>query len=620
MPAYTYPIALALISLLVLVMERVAPYRKDQKPLRSALGWDLVSLIVNGHFLGVIFHGVATHWLLPPFDGWLESAGLTDVVYRNAAATWPLWLQIPVALVAIDFVQWCVHNLLHRVPWLWETHKAHHSVEDGEMDWIVSFRFQWTEVVVYRAVLYLPLAWFGFSAEAVMFHAIFGTLIGHLNHANLGFTYGPLRYLFNSPRMHIWHHDYAGTRTTTKNFGIIFSTWDWIFGTAYLPEEAPAKLGFPGVETFPKNPFAAAAWPLTQLVPAPTRTVLGTALGAALLAGGWALHDPPGDAAESTPMLGETQASSQPDASQTEGPLDPYAGSAERAEAALAQFGDDARAEGFAQPERMVSVPELAAALGAPSLVLLDVRPADRFEAGHIPSARQLDRSDYSRTQPYAGLSRPPSELEAMLRARGVDADSTVVVYTDGGPEGYRLWWTLVRSCGYDVRMLDGGLQQWRARGHGVAEGTGQAAAAGDVQLTAATPPPRALWAEVEPFLRETDAVLVDTREADEFSGERVRSAAARGGHIPGARHLPWWRVVRDPETDHRLAPPDTLRATLAEVDIGPDDAVVTYCQSGTRSAGVYFALLQLGASPDRVLNYDGSWAEYSHLDLPAEP
>ena len=257
---YLYPIGLALISLLVLVFERLWPCRPEQRLLRPHLGSDALHLIFNGHYLGVILHALAVSYVLPPFDAWLTELGIHPYVYRAAAAQWPLWMQIPVALLAIDFIQYLVHRTLHRVPLLWSFHKTHHSVPDGEMDWIVSFRFQWTEVVVYKAVQYLPLAFLGFSTEAVMTHALFGTLIGHLNHANLSWDYGPLRYLLNNPRMHLHHHDRERDATSTVNFGIIFSCWDYLLGTADVPEHPPSRIGFEGDETFPRNFFAQETW------------------------------------------------------------------------------------------------------------------------------------------------------------------------------------------------------------------------------------------------------------------------------------------------------------------------------------------------------------------------
>jgi sterol desaturase/sphingolipid hydroxylase (fatty acid hydroxylase superfamily) len=76
-------------------------------------------------------------------------------------------------------------------------------------------------------------------------------MIGHLNHANLKISWGPLRYLLNSPRMHIWHHDKHPDRTAGVNFAVVFSLWDWIARTAYMPRHSPDALGFEGDQRFP---------------------------------------------------------------------------------------------------------------------------------------------------------------------------------------------------------------------------------------------------------------------------------------------------------------------------------------------------------------------------------
>jgi sterol desaturase/sphingolipid hydroxylase (fatty acid hydroxylase superfamily) len=266
MHPYTYVIALVVISVFVATLERVFPWRKKQRALRPYLWSDMLHLVFNGHLLGVIVYGLSTRYVLPTVDTWLAGSGAGEWVYRDAAADWPVWVQIVVALLAVDLLQWCVHWLLHRVPALWELHKCHHSVVDGEMDWVVAFRFQWTEVVVYKTLLYLPLAWFGFGEAAIMTHAIFGTLIGHLNHANLNLSWGPLRYVLNSPRMHIWHHDRAAGAGSTVNFGIIFSMWDWLFRTAKMPDQPPEHIGFDGDSEHPHTFFEAEVWPLQRLL------------------------------------------------------------------------------------------------------------------------------------------------------------------------------------------------------------------------------------------------------------------------------------------------------------------------------------------------------------------
>jgi len=607
-----YPIALALISLLTVGLEAAFKWRKGQRQLRGWLWSDLLHLVFNGHFLGVIIYGIATHRILPHVDHLLAREGWTDALYRNAAADWPTWVQIVVALFVIDFLQWCVHNLLHRVPLFWEFHKTHHSVVDGEMDWIVAFRFQWTEVVVYRTALFVPLAWFGFGLEAIMFHAIFGTLIGHLNHANLQWDYGPLRYLLNSPKMHIWHHDYEGDSRTTVNFGIIFSLWDWIFGTAKMPGASPARIGFPGVERFPRDFFRQMAWPLGQWLPEgrASRVVAGMA-GVLVIGSGYALARPPPPA---TPMLGERASSSRPSAGAR---FFDYPSSVEEADRRLAAFGTEARKRGHARPDLMVSAHELAGALGSGTLAIIDVRPRFRFEEGHIPSAQSMERSDYSLSEPVPGVSKPAPGLQALLRERGVDERDVVVLYGDGGPEPYRLWWTLRTVGELEVRILDGGLAEWMAAGHGIAEGAPQDVEPGDITLPEAKDP--ILWSTVAARLEEApETVVVDTRSAEEFIGAKHHRKAARAGRIPGARHLDWWRVWRDGLTDQRLRSPQQIRALAASVGVMVDEPVVTMCQSGTRSSVLFFALLQAGFEDEALMNYDGSWAEYSRLsELP---
>jgi sterol desaturase/sphingolipid hydroxylase (fatty acid hydroxylase superfamily) len=260
MPAWSYPAALAVISAVVAGLEALFPWRA-QKRLRPNLASDVVYLVFNGHFLGLALAAASAPTVGRLVDAVSVRLGLDGWQSLQLAASWPLGLQIVVVLFGLDFIQWCVHVALHRVPGLWTFHQAHHSVVDGEMDWIVAFRFQWTEVVVYRAAQYLPLALMGFASEALFFHAVFGTLIGHLNHANLAWDYGPLRYLLNNPKMHLWHHDYDAEAGKVVNFGIIFSVWDYLFGTARVPDHPPRRIGFPGVESFPRGVFAQALFP-----------------------------------------------------------------------------------------------------------------------------------------------------------------------------------------------------------------------------------------------------------------------------------------------------------------------------------------------------------------------
>jgi sterol desaturase/sphingolipid hydroxylase (fatty acid hydroxylase superfamily) len=115
------------------------------------------------------------------------------------------------------------------------------------------------ESVVYQSLTYLPLVILGVDPLVILCVAIFATLMGHLSHSNLDITWGPLRYVFNSSRMHIWHHmrNFPQHSPSGVNFGISLSLWDWLFRTAYWPTkdespgQQPERLGFPGMEKMP---------------------------------------------------------------------------------------------------------------------------------------------------------------------------------------------------------------------------------------------------------------------------------------------------------------------------------------------------------------------------------
>jgi sterol desaturase/sphingolipid hydroxylase (fatty acid hydroxylase superfamily) len=255
---------LLVVSLGCLVAERIRPWRAGQKLLRREFAQDLVWLFFNGHYFAIVFAYATTHlalWIAPALHG---------ATSLNLLGTQPLAVQFLAYFLLKDFLDWCVHNLLHRVPALWEFHKLHHSIT--EMDWIGNFRFHWLEIVVYQGITYLPLVMLGVDPTVLLLVAIAMTIIGHLNHSNIDLTYGPLRYVFNSPRMHIWHHaaETPPGRPWGVNFGVALSVWDWIFGTAHWPSreaapaQQPAELGFRGLERFPKSLVGRFLYPLTR--------------------------------------------------------------------------------------------------------------------------------------------------------------------------------------------------------------------------------------------------------------------------------------------------------------------------------------------------------------------
>ena len=248
------------ISAVFVLLERLFPWRAGQPLLRP--GWlrDLGFLALNGHLFS-LWTALLTGAAAVGATKGLQSLGIQ--LRGSPVSGWLPITQFLAFLLLADFLQWCVHNLLHRVRWLWTFHKVHHSI--ATMDWIGNWRFHWAEILVYKSLQWLPLAWLGASPKAAFAVAVVTTVWGDFNHANLDVGLGPLGYVLNNPRMHLWHHDQSSEGGMAKNFGIVFSVWDYIFGTAYWPRgRTPERLGYPGDVEMPESLLGQVGWPLVR--------------------------------------------------------------------------------------------------------------------------------------------------------------------------------------------------------------------------------------------------------------------------------------------------------------------------------------------------------------------
>ncbi len=238
----------------MIIFEKFFPWRK-QRILRKDLAQDYFWLFFNGYFSKLIFYNLIP--ILPFIYKGLESLFTVSSGYQSKSiqllSNLNFTNQLIVYLIFSDFIEWVVHNLLHRVNILWKIHRVHHSIKT--MDWIGNFRFHWGETIIYSTFKYLPLTLLGVRWQVILSGAVLATIIGHLNHSNLRISWGPLRYILNSPRMHIWHHDMHVRGKAGVNFGIVFSIWDWIFKTAYMPidKEGPDVLGYHGENNVPSS-------------------------------------------------------------------------------------------------------------------------------------------------------------------------------------------------------------------------------------------------------------------------------------------------------------------------------------------------------------------------------
>lgn len=264
MPIYAqYYFWLIGISLFCFILERIAPWRRKQPLFRPGLAQDLFWLIFNGHYLSMVF-ALFTGRLILAWHAGLLRLGWPLPESLQWVADWPLWAQFLVLLLIKDFIEWNIHRLLHIVPWLWELHKLHHSIR--QLDWIGNFRFHWGEIIVYKTLSYLPLVVLGIDWRVMLAIGILWTLMQDLNHANVPISWGPFRYVLNSPKMHVWHHDVELHGRGGQNFGLVLSVWDWIFGTAYWPtdREKPEQLGFAGQEDYPESLIGRLLYPLSK--------------------------------------------------------------------------------------------------------------------------------------------------------------------------------------------------------------------------------------------------------------------------------------------------------------------------------------------------------------------
>ena len=241
------------ISLTVWAIELITPWRKEQASIRQDFGLDLFYMFFNFFLFSLIGFNAASNIGVTLFNDGLSVLGIENIVALNVHQL-PRWAQLGIMFLLTDFIQWNIHRLLHRFPVLWEFHKIHHSV--GQMGFAAHLRFHWMESVFYKTIQFIPLTMIGFGINDFFIIHLIEIVIGHLNHANIGWDYGPFKYLLNNPKMHIWHHakQLPKEREAGVNFGLSLSIWDYIFKTNYVPSDGKdIPLGFEGVNKFPKT-------------------------------------------------------------------------------------------------------------------------------------------------------------------------------------------------------------------------------------------------------------------------------------------------------------------------------------------------------------------------------
>lgn len=272
----------------------------------------------------------------------------------------------------------------------------------------------------------------------------------------------------------------------------------------------------------------------------------------------------------------------------------------------------------YAHPEVLVSTEWLAGHLDDPNIRIVESNEdVLLYDTGHIPGAVHIDwRSDLNDQVLRDYID--PEGFAALAARHGITPDTTVIFYGDKSNwwASYALW--VFELFGHkNVKLVDGGRNKWVSENRPLTREVPK-------NTTSSYPvPPERLDAEIRAFSDQTLAhykaglPMVDVRSPGEFSGEVThmpeypQEGVLRGGHIPGAKSMPWARAA-NPDATFKTA--EELRA-IYEGDLGlkKDDDIIAYCRIGERSSHTWFVLKYL-LGFEKVRNYDGSWTEWGNM------
>ena len=274
----------------------------------------------------------------------------------------------------------------------------------------------------------------------------------------------------------------------------------------------------------------------------------------------------------------------------------------------------------YAHPEALVENEWLVEHLNDPKVRIaeVDYDPTANYEMGHLPGAVLFDwRKDINDLVRRDILTA--EALTRLLSHAGVDPDTTLVLYGD-----FNNWFAAFAFWvfGYygvpNVKLLNGGRKKWIAEDRPLSKEVPKFPP-GKFKSSAPDPKLRVFLDDVRTALPQVKAGrlhLVDVRSPKEFSGEITAPPeyptehAQRGGHIPGAKNVPWAQAVRD---DGTFKSREELEQLYGAQGVRPSAPVYTYCRIGERSSHTWFVLKYLLGYPD-VRNYDGSWTEWGNL------
>ncbi len=283
----------------------------------------------------------------------------------------------------------------------------------------------------------------------------------------------------------------------------------------------------------------------------------------------------------------------------------------------------DISERGYANPDILVSTDWVADHLNDSNVRIAESNEDELlYPSGHIPGAVQIDWTR-DLNDPLKRDYIDKAAFEALMSRNGITPETTVVFYGDKSNwwAAYALW--VFQLFGHtNVKLMDGGRLKWEQEAR---ELTRDVPSYDATEYKAQERDDSKVRAFREDVLKHIEAnrPLVDVRSPAEFKGELLHMAnypqegALRGGHIPGAKNIPWSKAANE---DGTFKSADELKAIYVEEnDVKDDGEVITYCRIGERSSHSWFVLKYL-LGYDNVRNYDGSWTEWGNsVNVPIE-
>ena len=270
----------------------------------------------------------------------------------------------------------------------------------------------------------------------------------------------------------------------------------------------------------------------------------------------------------------------------------------------------------YKYPEALVSTSWVADHLSDPKVKIIEVDvDTSSYDKGHIANAIgwnwQTDLNDKTRRDII-----DPRSFADLCRNAGINPGDTVVFYGDNN-NWFAAWalWQFKYHGHKDVRLMNGGRKKWELEKRPLTTELPKLAPRSNYPIPASDESVRAYRREIEDHLGRAPFNLVDVRSPDEFTGKVIAppgmtETAQRGGHIPGAKNIPWSKAAND---DGTFKSADELRKLYADAGVDFSKPTIAYCRIGERSSHTWFVLKYL-LGVDNVKNYDGSWTEWGNL------